>query len=82
MNKEEYLSYRRNGNDLMILYKHYVQCFNEKKHSPFLNVNDFARTIQMWEGFIFLDVKIKQLYDEFFNIVILYTKEGQFLAFI
>lgn len=82
MNREEYLSYIRSGNDLMIMYKHYVKEFNEKKHSPFLNVNDFSQLIQMWPGFMFLGTRLKQLYNEHFKIMLLYNSSGELINYL
>jgi len=64
------------------MFKHYVQCFDEKKHSPFLSVQEFAQYIQMWEEGMFLDVRIIDEYDIYFNIVTLYDNKGQFINFL
>ena len=74
MTREEYISYKRSGNSLMIMYKHYIEHYDKEKHYTFSSPNDFAMAIQQWEGFMFLNVKLERLYDVYFELVVLLLK--------
>ena len=81
MTREEYITYRTNGNPDPV-YEVYKEGFNEKKHKPFLNKGDFFQAIQMWPPAMKALQDTYAYFDSKFEVLIIKNKEGNVLKFV
>ena len=68
MNRELYIRLR-NDQHLDYLYDYYKLKFDEKKHKPFLNPDEFFHSIQKWPNFRGAIEVASEYYDCYFNII-------------
>jgi hypothetical protein len=80
MDKNTYLQYKIKG-DTTILYQYYLEHYDSNKHK-FLSNAEFQTYIRMWANPLnVLFQKICSEYDQKFNIVTIFNKEGQPIAY-
>ena len=82
MIKEQYLECLKNNNYSFILYEYYKEKFSEKKHEIFLPLEQFMHFIQMLDYVNLGMERVSKYYEEKFNIVRTFNKEGQLIAII
>ena len=82
MTKEQYLESLKNNNYSFILYEYYKKKFIEKKHETFLPPDQFMHFIQMLDYVNLGMERVSKYYEEKFNIVRTFNKEGQLIAII
>lgn len=80
MNREEYISYLRGNNTLMIAYKHYVLLGKK----PLLEVGAFGVLLQQWMNMKNINMldKLISNYNTYFNIVFLFDKEENLISIL
>ena len=79
MTKENYLQLRNNNHQLL-LYEYYKEKFNKDRHSLFLNINDFIRTLQLWGDINFIFRNVCKYYNNKFDIVEVFDKKGNLIS--
>ena len=82
MTKEQYIESLKNNNYSFVLYEYYKEKFSEKKYDTFLPLNQFIHFIQMFDYINVGMERVSKYYEEKFNIVRTFNKEGQLIAII
>lgn len=83
MTKQDYLRHRgETFVSLQLMHEYYAERFDHNKHSPFLNMNDFAQFIQMWPFAKQAYQKVIEHYDEKFGVTVLKDKEGNIIKYL
>ena len=82
MTKEEYIQDVHSQNFTKILYSMYQERFDTKRHSPFLNPQEFIMNMQM-TGMINEYLRSAfNYYETKFNINKLFDKDGKLIRFV
>ncbi len=81
MTKQEYINIKTT-NPMALIYKYYTEKFDNKKHKPFLNENEFFPYIQMYFNVNEIYSIVTNHYDGYYGVATLYDKNGNILCFI
>ena len=82
MTKSEYI-HRRINNDLNIVYEYYLERFDGNKHKGArLGLQEFFIYLNMWGDINQIYERVRQYYDEKFNIITLSDKNNNILGYL
>jgi hypothetical protein len=81
MTRDDYLRFR-NKNAPDMVYEFYKKHFDQNKHKPFLQIQEFFQVFQMWPSANEAYKIVTDYYDAEFNILKVPNKEGQYFMYI
>lgn len=82
MTKSDYI-HRRINNDLNIIYEYYLEKFDRNRHKGnMLGVQEFFIYLNMWGNINQIYERVRQHYDEKFNITILSDNSGNNIRYV
>ncbi len=82
MPKSDYI-HRRINNDMNIVYEYYLERFDGNKHKGGrLGIQEFFIYLNMWGDINQIYERVRQHYDEKFNIITLSDKNNNILGYL